>query len=330
MSTLQVSNIHFESTGNNRLQYIGSNSFNMVAGGSTVATINTTAISYPLEVSLNDATISGNLAVTGNTTLTGAATLSNTVAVTGAATLSNTISVTGAATLSNTVAVTGAATFSNTVAVTGDITVSKGLNANGSLGSDTQVLSSNGSSVYWADAGGGDYVMTTITSTGTWTKPANLKKIKVTVVGAGGLSGGTDPTGTPNNPNPGYDAAGGGGGGTAIKYLPAPNIPGPVSVTVGTVPATRTSSFGAFCSATGGSNGGPTVSGGAGGTGTGGDLNLNGRGGGGSGVTAAGLAEPLGGGGSGGVAIFGGGYGAGAGSGGQSAQNGVVVVEEFY
>jgi hypothetical protein len=68
-----------------------------------------------------------------------------------------TASVLGAATFSNTVSITGAATFSNTVAVTGDITVSKGLNANGSLGSDTQVLSSNGSSVYWADASSGEF-----------------------------------------------------------------------------------------------------------------------------------------------------------------------------
>lgn len=43
MSTLQVSNLHFESTGNNRLQYTGSNSYNLVAGGSTVAVINTSS-----------------------------------------------------------------------------------------------------------------------------------------------------------------------------------------------------------------------------------------------------------------------------------------------
>lgn len=43
MSILQVSNLHFESTGNNRLQYTGSNSYNIVAGGINAATVNTTS-----------------------------------------------------------------------------------------------------------------------------------------------------------------------------------------------------------------------------------------------------------------------------------------------
>lgn len=43
MSTLQTANIHFESTGNNRLQYTGSNAYNLVAGGLTTATINSTS-----------------------------------------------------------------------------------------------------------------------------------------------------------------------------------------------------------------------------------------------------------------------------------------------
>ncbi len=43
MSTLQVANIHFESTGNNRLQYTGSNAYSLVAGGVTAATVNTTS-----------------------------------------------------------------------------------------------------------------------------------------------------------------------------------------------------------------------------------------------------------------------------------------------
>ena len=42
MSTLQVANLHFESTGNNRIQYTGSNSYNIVAGGTTVITANST------------------------------------------------------------------------------------------------------------------------------------------------------------------------------------------------------------------------------------------------------------------------------------------------
>lgn len=45
MSTLRVANIQFESTANNRIQYDGSNSFSLVAGGSTVYTVNTTSTS---------------------------------------------------------------------------------------------------------------------------------------------------------------------------------------------------------------------------------------------------------------------------------------------
>lgn len=122
MSVLQVSNIHFESSGNNRLQYTGSNGYILVAGGSNVAVINTTAISYPLDVEYVDVTVSGNLAVTGNTTLTGAATLSNTVSVTGNATFSNTVAVTGnftidGTTTANVVTVNGATTLSKEVVV---------------------------------------------------------------------------------------------------------------------------------------------------------------------------------------------------------------------
>ena len=45
MSTLQCSNIHFESTGNNRVQYLGSNAFAFVAGGSNLMSISTTGSS---------------------------------------------------------------------------------------------------------------------------------------------------------------------------------------------------------------------------------------------------------------------------------------------
>jgi hypothetical protein len=46
MSTLQVANIHLESTGNNRIQYTGSNSYTIYAGGVQSMSVNTTAVAY--------------------------------------------------------------------------------------------------------------------------------------------------------------------------------------------------------------------------------------------------------------------------------------------
>lgn len=69
MSTLQVANIFFESTGNNRIQFLGSNSYTIVAGGNNVLTVNTT------NMSINGSITSANLFVrplTTNYTLTGA------------------------------------------------------------------------------------------------------------------------------------------------------------------------------------------------------------------------------------------------------------------
>lgn len=159
------------------------------------------------------------------------------------------------------------------------------------------------------------------TTSGTWTKPAGITKVKVTVVGGGGGGGGSSTTGNTGG----------------------------------------TSSFGAFCSATGGSGGGTTTSGGSGGSGSGGDINMSGekgesnvavmtpRGGsiygsygrGGPGTTTSGQGS---GGGSGGMSIelidvtgtssetvtIGGGGAAGSGGAGQgSGAGGIVIVEEY-
>jgi hypothetical protein len=86
---------------------------------------------------------------------------------------------------------------------------------------------------------------TVFNAPGTWTKPATVKRIKVTVVG---------------------------GGGSAL-FTPGPTSPG------ATAPAGGTSSFGAFVSATGG-GGAKTPSPsniGPGGTGSNGDLNFSGK-----------------------------------------------------
>ena len=138
------------------------------------------------------------------------------------------------------------------------------------------------------------------TSSGTFTVPAGVTKVKVTVVG-GGAGGRTATNSTPQCVG-GYGAA-------SIKVITGLTPPGTVTVTVGSGGAANTngvtSSFGAYCSATGGSSpafGGPG-NGGAGGTATGGDINFTGgAGGGGSGVNGT----VAGNGGTGGSSIFGG------------------------
>jgi hypothetical protein len=169
------------------------------------------------------------------------------------------------------------------------------------------------------------------TSPGTWTKPATVQRIKVTVVGGGGGGGRSAPG----------SSGGGGGGGASIRWIPAPSIPGPVSVTVGAGGSSAinstggtggTSSFGAFLSATGGGGGANPGIGGGAGNGSSGDLNMRGS----SGYSFADAR------GRGGSSIYGGetlsGIGALYGGGGGSASNptvtngasGFVIVEEFY
>ena len=112
------------------------------------------------------------------------------------------------------------------------------------------------------------------TSSGTFTIPTGVTAVKVTVVGGGG-GGASVSTGT-------Y-GGGGGGGGVAVKNITGLTPGGTVSVTVGgggaASAAGGTSSFGAYCSATGGAAGGTIgvfAVGAAGGVGSGGDLNITG------------------------------------------------------
>ena len=112
------------------------------------------------------------------------------------------------------------------------------------------------------------------TSSGTWTKPTNCKKIKVTVTGGGGGGHNYGATG---------QGSSGGAGGTAIKIIDVTGVSS-VAVTIGAGGAAKvgagngnagaTSSFGVYCSATGG--GGGTTTGGTGGTASGGDINITG------------------------------------------------------
>jgi hypothetical protein len=107
------------------------------------------------------------------------------------------------------------------------------------------------------------------TTTGDFTVPAGITAVKVTVVGGGGNGGSV--TGLNSG------GGGGGGGGVAIEFVTGLTPGGTVTVTVGS--AAGTSSFGAYCSATGGATAATVTAnttagaGGAGGAGSGGDIN---------------------------------------------------------
>jgi hypothetical protein len=143
-------------------------------------------------------------------------------------------------------------------------------------GSSGQVLTSQGASApIWQTAQGGFANMQVFPSSGTFTVPSGITKVKVTVVGGGGNGAASTSSGTISITSTG--GGGGGGGGTAIEIISGLTPLSTVSVTVGG--AAGTSSFGAFCSATGGGNA-SGISGGNGGAGSGGNLDIGGADGG--------------------------------------------------
>jgi len=167
----------------------------------------------------------------------------------------------------------------------GDLIVYNGTdNVRQAVGTNDYVLtadSTTATGVKWAAAGagssGGFTALQTFTSNGTFTVPTGKTTVKVTVVGGGG--GGTPGSSYPSGGEPGYTiyvpGNGGPAGGTAIEYITGLTPGGTVAVTVGAAGGTSatggTSSFGAYCSATGGAGG--TLTGGAG---TGGNINITG------------------------------------------------------
>jgi hypothetical protein len=206
------------------------------------------------------------------------------------------------------------------------------------------VVNSGASALEFAAVGGGGYNLQVFNSPGTYSPPADLHTVKVSVQAGGGGGGGAFAD----------RGAGGraGGGGFSIEHIPVASIPGPVSVTVGSGGSGGggnggngnsggSSSFGSFTSANGGGGGnGGTFHGGPGsdgsdGSGSGGDINwsaLNGatqNGFGGSqaanGSSANGQAGSAYGGGGGG-----GGSGPGAGGSGGAGAAGFVLVEEYF
>lgn len=188
------------------------------------------------------------------------------------------------------------------------------------------------------------------TADGTWTKPAGIIAVKVTLCGGGGAGGGAIDSETTGP---------GAAGGTGIEYIPDSALSatetvtigaGGVGVSAGNGGAGGTTSFGSLLSATGGAGGGGTDSlddGAAGGIGSGGDINIAGGGAGGSSDTSVRIPT------AGGASFFGGGSqgvndknGVNAvapGSGGGAIRNnsstnrtgadgadGIIIVEEFY
>ena len=154
-------------------------------------------------------------------------------------------------------------------------------------GSDGQVLTSTGST--WqseaAGGGGGGFAsMQVFTSSGTWTRPTDIVRIKVTVTGGGGGGGGSFETRG--------KGGGGGAGSTAIEVIDVTSLSSE-TVTIGaagTAGASNaqggtggTSSFGSYNSAVGGYGGSVGGNGNgsdsnqcSGGTATGGDINIDG------------------------------------------------------
>lgn len=174
-------------------------------------------------------------------------------------------------TFDSTISVTGNATFAGNVtlgnAVTDTTTITGELSVDSSVGTDGQILSSQGVDLppTWIDLPSSGFTnMQVFTNSGTFTVPAGVTKVKVTVVGGGGngaVYGGTI----------GY---GGAGGGLAIKICDVTPSDA-ISVTVAS--SGGTSSFGSYCSATGGANGGNgTVAGPIPGIGVDGDINASG------------------------------------------------------
>ena len=171
----------------------------------------------------------------------------------------------------------------NNININGNITGSSTYNIPTIDGSvNGRFLSTDGTNLEWATefqsggGGAGFRSMQVWTSNGTWSRPSQCKSIKVVVVGAGG--GGS-----------GY-AESAGAGGCSQRVIDVTNVSS-VSVTIGNPGggtnysgcggSGNTSSFGGYCSASGGygANCRQQHAGGIGGNGSGGNLNIYGGGG---------------------------------------------------
>lgn len=239
---------------------------------------------------------------------------------------------------------------------TGDLIIGNGVNSATRLGVGAigTVLTSNGTGATpsWQTptAGSGFSNLQIFTSSGTFTIPTGVTKVKVTVVGGGGGGG---------NGSNGVGASGGGGGGAAISILSGVTPGNTLTVTIGaggsagvaggtssvasgTQTITTISATGGGLGSTAGVNG---ANGGAGGVGSNGNLNLTGDSGGpgsrGNTIDLSGNGgSSIFGGGGGGRAVgtsvaggaggnYGGGGGGGSNSGGGGAGAPGVVIFEY-
>jgi fibronectin-binding autotransporter adhesin len=202
----------------------------LLIGNTTGGTLVKATLTASTGISITNGAGSISIAATNNGTVTS---VSGTGTINGV-TLSGTVTSTGNITL-------GGAINASTIN-TGTLPVARGGTGLTTVGTSGNVLTSNGSAwVSQAISAGGNYILRTYASPATWTKPANLKAVRVTVVGGGGVWR----TSVPQSPT--FTAAG-------------------------------SSSFGPFVSATGGANatGAGNANVGSGGAGSGGDINITG------------------------------------------------------
>tara|TARA_B100001094_G_scaffold27998_1_gene23420 strand:+ start:2504 stop:3313 length:810 start_codon:yes stop_codon:yes gene_type:complete len=166
----------------------------------------------------------------------------------------------------------------NDLSISGNISGSSAYILPSPSGQTDKYVTNNGSNLSWGTLSttSGVRSMQVWTSNGTWSRPNGVKTIMVTVTGAGG--GGS-----------GYTESGGAGG-TSQRQVDVTNVSS-VSVTVGNPGggsnysgcggSGNSSSFGGYCSASGGygANCRTQHAGGIGGNGSGGSLNIYGGGG---------------------------------------------------